>query len=177
MNVHIDKKTGSYIFIQSVDGKPCPYVIADSPIAKRYAALQLIKKDLAMAKAAIQELQANSTHQLVKISLLSFAIISYGRCFTDAQGRGTKLNIKDIFKDNNSSLDTHNRLMSMRHTYIAHAGLGDFETAPVSITLNPDLNNKRILGHTVNAMTQIIKTRFMMIILMYLYLFCRLLRI
>jgi len=95
----------------------------------------LIKKDLEFAKAALLLLKkeidkyelkngevALSDEQLVGQKSLWFSfIISYGKCFTKANGREMSLN-KNIFENyhNPKALQLHEKVMSIRHQYVAH---------------------------------------------------------
>jgi hypothetical protein len=61
-----------------------------------------------------------TTVQTIIPALWSSIIINYGRCFTDGKA---KLEVKDCFDEEHHYLQkTHENLMELRHTFIAHRG-------------------------------------------------------
>lgn len=154
--VVIDRKTGNYIFVVKKNDSVCPYIILNSKHSRRFAALNVIQKDLDLCRKAFIELIETQNKQIIKMSLLFFAIINYGKCFAKADGRSVMLNSKEAFKGvDNKIIDYHEKLIDIRNNYIAHAGIGNYEQYPFSLTLNPDLNNKKVLGYMVNGIAQI----------------------
>ena len=134
------------------DGKPCPYVILDDPKAKRLAGLGLIKADLEFCFAGIelmlemdQKEKTNREHFIIRGILFS-TIITYAKAFTSAEGRKVHLDANKIFKGEPLHAKMHKTLMDLRHNYIAHSGMGDYEFSKVLLILNPDESDKRPLN-------------------------------
>lgn len=126
--------------IPDVDGKPQRVVILKSPLARRYSGLQLIKKDNDLIKEALLKLKSGVDSSIVKQSLSFFAIITYGKCFGESEGRGVKLEFDTVFKDvKEIHRENHKKVIDQRHDYVAHAGLG-YEHCPVSATIEINRN-------------------------------------
>jgi hypothetical protein len=56
-------------------------------------------------------------------------IASYAKGFTDASKQKAPKLEPSIFQENKNHLQTHNRLMSLRHNFIAHRGMSEGEKA------------------------------------------------
>jgi len=59
-------------------------------------------------------------------AILRSIVITYGRCFVEADGRGTKLETRDVGFDPRF-IGFHDYIMNMRHQYVAHAGRSEHE--------------------------------------------------
>ena len=138
-----------------IGGKDAYSVIYNSRSADALAAYSLIHKDLKFCKTTLNlavelaggnlnskdslyvrdELDKNS--DILKALTISF-IITYGKCYTQADGRKVKLDSKAIFKSNPELKEVHEFVMHERNNYIAHAGVTDLETAKTLILLDAD---------------------------------------
>lgn len=125
-----------------LDDKGVPKLIyhIDTPKAKKYSGFRLILKDLLTVKEIIATLrpeQFNGVSSTVKQSLSFYAIITYGKCFAEASGRGTQLNKTDALKyATKEQSDEHIRIIDQRNNYVAHGGLKGYEHNPVVISLD-----------------------------------------
>lgn len=144
------------------DGRVCPYVVAEGKIAKRVSGYYSIYGDLKEAKAMLSFIEDNPTIPLiVKGSMFKAFIAQYAKCFTQAWGRGVKLDSDKVFKDNEELLKEHIGLMGIRDNYIAHAGEGHYQFGGMVAYLNPDQKNpliRRILFSELRLMDLSIKT-------------------
>jgi hypothetical protein len=155
--MYLDADTNRYVYLLEHDGKVCPYYFHDTKISHQYAAYNVIKKDLDIAREAFMELNVNHGQSpTIRLSLLFAGIILYGKCYSEARGRRISLNHKTVFNDTNDQLaEIHERVISLRNQYVAHAGEGDYEQYPVTINLYPDANNKAIHGFMINGIHQV----------------------
>lgn len=117
--------------------------------SKQYSGFRQILKDLKIVKEIIQTLKQNASNGLssiVKQSLSFYAIVTYAKCFTEANGRGPKLNKVDALKyATKQSGVEHDRIMEQRHNYVAHGGLKGYEHNLVVAALESDLSNKKVI--------------------------------
>lgn len=118
------------------NGNLSPLVILKTPAAKRFSGLALIKKDIDLIKEALASLENGVQNKIVKQSLSFFAIVTYGKCYAQAEGRGLSLNI-DAVKDLPQEVkDEHHRLIKQRNQYVAHGGGQGWEQNPIVASLN-----------------------------------------
>jgi len=144
-----------FIRITTIMGKPLLVTYLDDKIAKGYSGYRLILKDLHVVKQALDSLEQirNAPASIVKQSLSFYAIVTYAKCFTQADGRGIKLDKSSaLSKCSNPEKIEHNRIMDQRHNYVAHGGLAGYEHNPLVVTLNPNLNDKKIINIHDNVM-------------------------
>jgi hypothetical protein len=75
------------------------------------------------AQLSLRLLSKTSVYEelLLQQSLLRNGIMNYTKCFSEAGKNRTKLNVKDIFKDNSNFLSTHETVMNLRNKYFAHS--------------------------------------------------------
>lgn len=99
----------------------------DGKEIKRYKGLTSIILDLDFVTNSLGLLAniKNKKKQITERSLFISSIITYGRCFTQTRGRGTKLEKTDNIKPKYNQL--HEYIMGLRNEYIAHAGISDGE--------------------------------------------------
>ena len=92
-------------------------------LGRNFIAYCAMNQDLEILLKYIDELLYGN-HSAILKSSLTYAIISlYGKCFTDAsKHKSAKLEAKDLFKQQEKLIETHERLMKMRHHFIAHRG-------------------------------------------------------
>jgi len=113
-------------------------------MVKKYQSLYSIRADLLFIRDAGHELAAimtikndlqdiekfEGTYETMKTSLWYSLIAFYGKCFTSADKAGkTKLEPSKCFADNPPLLATHERLMRLRHEYVAHRGDNEFDVS------------------------------------------------
>ena len=77
-------------------------------------------------------------HLIIK-SLFFSSLIFYGKCFTQAKGRGVKLERSIIPPEYHNK---HDIIMTYRHTLAAHSGEGKWDTGKVNLVLPPNKNSK-----------------------------------
>ena len=119
-----------------------------TPISKQFSGFRLILKDLFIVKDVIKELKIiryNGVSSIIKQSLSFYAVITYGKCFAEASGRGTQLSKRDALKyANEEARVEHERIIDQRNNYVAHGSLKGYEHNPVVAALNPDQSDKKI---------------------------------
>lgn len=150
------EKAQGFVRVEQSDGiTPLIYHI-DSPIAKRYSGLGLILKDLRNTLEVIKHLlgfRNGNSPQMIKQSASFYAVITYAKCFAEAEGRGTQLQAKDALKyADGDSRSEHERIIHQRNKYVAHAGLEGYEHNPIVATLNRDTGKKEVLKIYDNVM-------------------------
>jgi hypothetical protein len=130
------------------DGRACPYVAADSPIARTLKVYYSIQGDLQEVQAMINYLNSNNViPEIVRTSMYKSIIIQYSKCYTQpTKGRKQKLESNYVFGDNAELMKTHKELMELRNTLVAHAGEGKYDNGEMVIQLNPDNSNKFIIA-------------------------------
>jgi len=90
-------------------------------------------------KKIIAELRnfAPQTFPLVKQSLKFYSVITHGKCFLEAKGRGVSLNRKEALKlATTDQAAVHDQILHLRNQYIAHSGEGGYEHDLVVAALN-----------------------------------------
>lgn len=123
-----------------VDGEVCPYVTLSCKLSKRFVGLETIKNDLNTCMHLLTSLENKvSQDPLVLNALLESFITKYGRCFADAkEGRGTKLEEKDIFAEAPEMIKgAHSYLIEERNNFTAHAGNSTSDNTSGRLALNP----------------------------------------
>lgn len=144
------------------NGEKCKTKEMTSKQAKIVAAYGLVKKDLKFVEKVINHavkisaviLEQGLSHlesddnvavirkevdidsDLYK-SLYISAVVTYGKCFVQAKGRKVKLEIADIFANNDKMKTLHLDIMESRHQYIAHAGVTKFEHSKPVLIFTP----------------------------------------
>lgn len=144
--VQLDTDGNIIKFYRSRDGKACLYSPLESPQASQLAAYHSILNDI---KTSLKYFKLLIDAKIIlseeiRKSLLNSAIITYCRCFTDSEGRRSKIE-ETVYKDRSELLSMHQKLISLRHTYFAHCGNADYEQRKVLAILNPDINKKKVL--------------------------------
>ncbi len=121
-------------------GVPCPYVILNSKLAKRYSSLRQILKDLEIAIEATRALlnaPKDKNVNILKHGLLHLSVNSYAKCFTSTTGR-IRLDVrKYIEKGDSDRLEMHEMIMHLRHKYISHADNTEYDQLEVVLALDP----------------------------------------
>ena len=170
LNKHITEKishdtsTGERIYKYFFKGKECKSHEIDGPLVKKMIGYNLILEDLRDTKTWLEQayhlvpkdifpqtsvdyyrlghLGDEANHKIIK-SLFFSSIVFYGKCFTQAKGRGVKLEKKIIPKEYE---DKHDEIMEYRHCIAAHSGEGKWDSGHVALILPPQ--NKTELGFT-----------------------------
>ena len=65
------------------------------------------------------------------------AITTYGKCFNRAEGRGVKLERKNLEPE---YFEVHDEAMELRNNYTAHSGMKQIEYATLVVILEPNKN-------------------------------------
>jgi len=134
MKINIkDKETGDTV----------PYIHAKERCAKRMRGLGMIKKDMEKVVNFISSIIAQNDDELAELRWHG-ALISYGRCFVSADGRGMKLESHHVKQLGHDHLKTHNKVMELRHQYIAHSGKNREQNAMIFVPLYGDLSAPEI---------------------------------
>ncbi len=156
----INPNTGDQHFTYFYKRKRCPTSLIEGYLSKQYIGYYLILRDLEDTKLWLQqaydlvpdektETQENSdnysfelirdekNHLIIK-SLFFSSLIFYGKCFTQAKGRGIKLE-KSIIPEEYQN--KHDIIMTYRHTLAAHSGEGKWDTGKVKLVLPPNKNS------------------------------------
>lgn len=152
----IASSSGFTTFSESkINGRKALSLLYRSKGAEALAGYSLIQKDLKFCKniltTAIDLCGGNLSSKdslyvresidmnadLLKAMTISF-IITYGKCYTQANGRKITLNHKDIFKNESTLRIIHDNLIDIRNNYVAHAGNTSLEVATITILLDAD---------------------------------------
>lgn len=135
-------------------------IISPSFMSKKLSTYMLIQEDLLFVRKNAEllifiknEKQKNEHFE----ETLWYSLISlYGRCFTDSShSKKPKLETNDLFNSSNDELETHKKLMDIRHTFIAHRGDNDNELPIVYLKIPKNESIKQN-----NTPFQIITTRY-----------------
>jgi hypothetical protein len=98
--------------------------------------------DLVEGRHAVQS-DSSIEDLLVAQALFRCAVTSYAKCFTQAGASRSKLEGPVVFAGQAALLETHERLMALRHRYAAHNGMSGLDEAVVDVQELPD---KFIIG-------------------------------
>lgn len=135
------------------EGEICPYVSVESAIGKRLVGHEIIKRDLNDCLQILDAIENKITAEPMLLNALWESFITkYGRCFADAnKGRGVKLEKKDIFGDDATSLkEHHDYLINERNNFSAHAGDSDSDLFKVRLALKPAARGKELYGFYIS---------------------------
>jgi len=109
-------------------------IVVPSMMSKKLATYMLMREDLLFVKKNAELLiftkDQSERNEHLEESLWYSLISLYGRCFTDSShSKKPKLEKNDLFDSSkdSSELKTHDKLMEIRHTFIAHRGDNDNE--------------------------------------------------
>lgn len=144
----MEKETVEYII--SLEGKKCPTFSVCSNEGNKFAELSSLKEDLKFSKDCLSILLAKDIEHIsiiqpdvrppeeltIVFSLLKSAIISYGRTFNTSEANRVQLHAQ-IFKCIDDT-NTHNEIIALRNSYIAHAGISEFEKIETRVSLDPE---------------------------------------
>lgn len=103
--------------------------------SKKFTAFCSMREDLLMIKQYTLKLDLEK-EKIIKSALTYSIISSYGKCFTDAsKTKSPKLEENEVFKENPEYLRTHNKIMELRHKFIAHRGDTESEVVAAFILI------------------------------------------
>lgn len=138
-------------------------VLIPLDLSKKIGTYMLIREDMNFvsknAELLIDLKKQPNRNEQIEESLWYSLISIYGRCFTDAtKDKNPKLEKNHLFKDTideNIFLQTHDKLMDLRHHFIAHRGNNDNEIPIVYLKLpkNEDITEN-------NTPFEIVSTRY-----------------
>jgi len=156
-NIFWHPKANGFVRITSTNNMNHLVYYMEGKIAKSYSGYRLILKDLMDVRDSIIILQKhkfeNSLSRIIKQGLSFNVIITYGKCFSKADGRGIKLDKGNLTKYcEQAEIDEHIRVIHQRDSYVAHGGLEGYEHNPVVVILNRDRLNKSIIDIYDNPM-------------------------
>ena len=156
----IDPVTGEQRYTYYYKRNRCPTSLIKGPLSKQYIGYYLILRDLedtylwlnkaysflpVIEKGNVegedyyrQEFIGDEGEHLVAKSLFFSSLIFYGKCFTQAKGRGIKLDKSFVPREYH---EKHDRIMKYRHTLAAHSGEGQWDTGNVRLLLSPKKRN------------------------------------
>ncbi|RCW75221.1 hypothetical protein DET61_101216 [Marinobacter nauticus] len=151
-----DQDFFEYRFEARFDDKDCPVVVLEGPLPDRLKGLSLIHQDLNQVDAILGELGACESESVARQKGLLFgALVLYGKCYTEARGRKTRLKPESIFKHAPVKLRVrHDWLMRLRHEFVAHGGEAQEEQLKLLLVLRPEGEEKGIvslMGHGATA--------------------------
>lgn len=137
-------------------GNPYNYhAVINTDTGKKILAYKAIKENLQEVLKTIVELRTNkSLNQILKESLTYYITIIYGKCFSDAKVRGTKLDRKDLNTLEEEYLKLHDIIKEIRDTHVAHAGSEEYSKNYLIIEFEKiDLIKFRIYRSSLNLST------------------------
>lgn len=142
---YLDKVTGKPHYYYKHNNVVCKHIAVETKKSKRLVGLTLIRADLRKVLRWLELIEENfitdksigvqkSSHAmhdpLISRALFVASLSTYGKCFTQAEGRGTVLSEKDVPEELRK---THELWMSYRHRYAAHSGDTSYEGGCVNV--------------------------------------------
>ena len=118
-------------------GKECRVVDYEGPLAQRSNGLNLILHDLEDCLKFARYPEPKSP--VLQSALHRALVITYGKCFANADHRKVQLNAKDIFKGcSENTWRHHQSLITMRNEFVAPSASVDYEESSAKIILPPE---------------------------------------
>ncbi|NWB51882.1 hypothetical protein [Pseudomonas sp. F8002] len=138
------------------DKHPIKSYAFDTSLGKQCAGLQLIIKDLEIVLATLKltltlplmepstnpnidyfQFTTSNPDQLILTSLINSSIITYAKYFTQGKGLAPFINSEKIKSELSSdAYILHEKIIDLRHNFIAHGGVNDFELAKTVILID-----------------------------------------
>jgi hypothetical protein len=113
-------------------------------LAKPILNYQSIRHDLTVSKEAAIILMQPNLDQTIMSSLWHSIIILYGKCFVSSKN-SVKLESSSCFSQGHTKLlKTHNDLMELRHTFVAHRGKTIHEFGLAYVKIDPARNQSEV---------------------------------
>ena len=149
------------------DSEPSIVIIWNTTKAKKLLGFVAIEKDLSDTLIFLEEynrllevIDASEygsvvckNNTILLKAILRSIVITYGRCFVEADGRGTKLETKDVGFDPRF-IEFHNYIMDMRHQYVAHAGKSEHEEFIIVCPLSRTTEGNLMYSTTTPLLTE-----------------------
>ncbi len=113
-------------------------------LSKKYISYCSMIEDLRLSLEYLDYMKRDND-SVIKSSLCYSLIALYGKCFTDASKGGyPKLEPGSIFKNQEDFKRTHEYLMELRHTFIAHRGKTESEIGIAFMILEKGKGNNDV---------------------------------
>lgn len=174
--IHFDKEAtpdGDSVKIRYFENhQPLKAYNLNSMLGKQCAGLQLIIKDLeivgATLKLALTLTEKNNTsttetfktfnpedaEQLILASLVTSSIVTYAKYFTQGKGLAPFIQRDQVRKVLDSDLLAyHDKMLDLRHTWVAHGGENDLEIAKTVVVVDMDRKKSFDYFHHVHFST------------------------
>jgi hypothetical protein len=116
--------------------KIMPLALLKTKLAKRFSAFGLIKKDIGLVKDTLRLLEKGVENKTIKQSLSFFAVVTYAKCYAQAEGRGMSIDIEAVKDLPQEVKNEHHRLIQQRNQYVAHGGGEGWEQNAIAVSLN-----------------------------------------
>lgn len=120
-----------------------------TPVGRRYAGFLEINDNINYIRNLVEYYSTNYTlrkvfkpdlyrvfepHEIIPMQCLFISIIIlYGKCFTNSDRRGVKLDDSFLRNANSDEKSTHKKLMEARHKFLAHAGVTELESFELKV--------------------------------------------
>lgn len=126
-------------YYRSKLGKLITVIEINTYISKKLCAYTLIENDIKDCFGFLEEYQKivneEKANELIIKALIKSLVITYGKCFTKNYTRNLKLE-KNIFSPKIQIL--HDKMMQIRHTYVAHADSSTDEHCKFVLLMPPE---------------------------------------
>ncbi|HAU0794597.1 TPA: hypothetical protein JBH26_00590 [Legionella pneumophila] len=125
-----------------------PEIIFDTKISRQLAGYSLIEKDIRDTRELLKEHKIlfarcdNPGESLLLKGLMKAIVVTYGKCFAQADGRKIMLNTKHLKSP--QRMELHNSVISMRNQYVAHGGESPHEKIEITLLCTPYKEIKKI---------------------------------
>ncbi len=153
----VDSETGKSIVKVTANGVECENIVLTGPVAKRYVGLSIITQDLDDALRWIRKshsylpneetksedteikhvyLDSTDNDDVKDMKAFFYAsVITYGKCFNSANGRGISLRAKSHVGTEFNEI--HSTIIHYRNNLVAHSG-GAFDGGQAIVAPNPN---------------------------------------
>lgn len=141
-----------------------PIAIIKSPLADQYSGYGLIEKDISLCINTLNMLMSLDLpgHEIIHQSLWFFFIITYGKCFSKAEGRKIKLDKNSLQHYSEEERKAHEEIIELRNKYVSHSGIGIYEKNPIALTRNLNDNGVsfKVYDNLVYVSTLVMQYQF-----------------
>ena len=114
----------------------------------------MIQDDLKHIIVQVDDILRNSEDSIAELRWHS-AVITYGRCFVSANGRGIKLENAHVQGLGKNQTALHHNIMELRNQYIAHSGKNEQQRVFVALPNTGTTANPRIEQVVYQKVTEI----------------------
>jgi len=148
-----------------VHGNECDIQYLTCKVSKNLSKFILIRKDLEDCKKYLihvqnyqeREIEAYSEEENLNKSMIANGLyksfsISYGKCFASSDSRGP-LKKKTVFKGQEKYLKNHDKVISLRNKYFAHAGNENAEKTDLRLITGKNKDKKIVKHIFIQTMT------------------------